>query len=207
MKGNSRPELRINGSGRMTGNPSPTRKRVLSGLATIRPELTKSTIMLPMRSLMLLAALGFSAADCAHSRAGAVVQPGAALQGVTFCQLLKAPAEFEGKTVRIRGIYRHALEENEFEPAECCPEQPHDRFHASINGNPVYPNARSERLIGKLSAGMSAIALVVFVGTLHGHVLEVERVERIEKLSHPKDKEHEPFWARQNCQVTYTLSE
>ena len=125
---------------------------------------------------------------------------GTLVQEVTFCQLAKNPAEFAGTPIRIRGIYRYALEENEFEPAECCPQQMRERFHARIDGNPMYPDAHSKRLARKLAKNMSATALVVFVGTLNGHLMEVEKVERIEKLSHPTDREHVPSWVPQNCE-------
>lgn len=160
-----------------------------------------------MKSITLLAALALLAIDYAQSAAGTISQPDAPAQDVTFCQLAKAPAEFAGKTIRVRGIYRYVLEENEFGPAECCPEKIPDRFYSSIDGNPMYPNARSERLARKLNARMSATALVVFVGTLNGHVLEVERVERIERLSHPKDRYHQPLWVPENCGANYVPSE
>jgi len=63
----------------------------------------------------------------------------------------------------------------------------------------MYPDAHSERLTKKLTKSMSATALVIFVGILNGHVMEVERVERIDKLSHPRDREHEPTWVPQIC--------
>ncbi len=180
--------------------------RITSELATRPQNPRKGTIILCMRSILILAALGHLA-DCAQSRAGALGKPDDVVQDVTFCHLAKSPAEFAGRTIRIRGIYRYALEENEFESAECCPDELGDRFHASIDGNPKYPNASSERLAQKLTARMSATAMVVFVGTLNGHTLEVERVERIEKLSHPKDKDHEPLWARKRCGVNHVPGE
>jgi hypothetical protein len=182
-------------------------QRVISGSATTRPELRNGTIMLCMKTLTLLAALVLLPTDYAQSAVGTTGQPDAPARDVTFCQLAKTPAEFAGKTIRIRGIFRYALEENQFEPAECCPEEMPLRFYAIIDGNPMSPNARSERLARKLTARMSATALVVFVGTLDGHVLEVERVERIERPSHPKDRDHQPLWVPQNCSVNHVTGE
>ena len=125
---------------------------------------------------------------------------------MSFCQLAKDPAEFQRKTVRVRGIFSWVLEEEGFEPPECCPERYSGHFYAIISGNPTYPNARSERLAKKLN-GMSGMALVVFVGKLNGRTLEVERVEKIEKLSHPKDRDHEPLWVPQNCGLNHAASE
>ena len=71
----------------------------------------------------------------------------------------------------------------------------------------MYPNAHSQRLARKLTSQMSATALVVFVGTLNGHILEVDRVERIERLAHPKDRDHEPTWVPQNCGLAHVPGE
>ena len=166
----------------------------------------KTANMLCMKSVAFLAALVFSATCYSQSAAGSV-GPEKPVQDVSLCQLSKAPSEFAGKTIRIRGVYRYALEMSEFEPAQCCPEKMRDRFRVSINGNPMYPDAHSQRLVRKLTSQMNATALVVFVGTLNGHVLNVERVERIEKLSHPKDRDHEPSWASQNCEQSHALGQ
>jgi hypothetical protein len=163
--------------------------------------------MLSMKTLMLLSALVLPATGYEQSATGLIGRPGTSVQDVSFCQLTKSPAQFAGRTIRVRGIYWYALEMNGFEPAECCPEKIGDHLHAIIDGNPMYPDAHSERLAWKLTAKMSATALVVFVGTLTGSVLEVERVESIEKLSHPKDRDHEPLWARQNCGPIHAPSE
>lgn len=155
--------------------------------------------MLSMKTLTLLVTVMLSAICYGQSATGLSNQPGASAKEVSFCQLAKSPAEFAGKTIRVRGIYWYALEMNGFEPAECCPEKTRLRFHAIISGNPAYSDAHSERLARKLTAKMSATALVVFVGTLNGSLFEVERVERIEKLSHPRDRNQEPRWARPDC--------
>jgi hypothetical protein len=154
-----------------------------------------------MKLLTFLAALILSAANCALSAAAPVDHPNSPVQDVSFCQLAKAPSEFEGKPIRIRGIYRYVLEGSNFEQPECCPGQPLERFHVVINGNPMYPDAHSERLARKLTANMSGIALVVFVGTFHGNVLEVDRVVGIERLSHPKDRDHDPLWVPRHCEL------
>jgi hypothetical protein len=166
--------------------------------------------MLYMKSIALMVALLLLSAARAQSAAGLVEQPDTPIQEVNFCQLAKTPAAFAGKSIRVRGIYRYVLEENDFGPSECCPEEMPGHFHAIINGNPMYPNAHSERLARKLAAQMSATALVVFVGTLSendGRVLNVDRVERIERLSHPKDRHHEPAWVPQNCGLGHVQGE
>lgn len=154
-----------------------------------------------MRLLASLAALSFIPTGLAQSAASSVGHPDRQIHNVSFCQLAKSPLAFAGKTIRVRGVYRYALWENSFEleSAACCPEESSNHFHLIIHANPMYPDRHSERLAQKLTAKMSAVALVVFVGELNGRVLEVEKVERIERLSYPKDRYQEPSWLRQNC--------
>ena len=163
--------------------------------------------MLFMKSLTFLAPLILSVANYAQSAAAPVDPPNSPIHDVSFCQLAKAPSEFAGKLIRIRGIYRYVLEESDFEQPECCPEQVLERFRVVINENPMYPDAHSERLARKLTARMSGIALVVFVGALHGDVLGVDRVERIERLSHPKDSDHDPLWVPRHCELRFSRFE
>ena len=151
-----------------------------------------------MKCLVFLAALSLFSAEYGQSQSGSTKQSSTLVRDVSFCQLAKDPAGFQGKNIRVRGIYRYVLEMSKFSPAECCPGKGSD-LKVIVDGNPMYPDSHSQRLARKLTAQMSATALVVFVGTMNGHVLEVDRVEKIEQLFHPKDRNHEPTWAAVDC--------
>src|SRR5256885_250830 len=42
-------------------------------------------------------------------------------QNLSFCELVKNPAAFSGKQIRLRAIYRYAFESQRLEPPTCCP--------------------------------------------------------------------------------------
>lgn len=142
--------------------------------------------------------LGFLLLAVASAYSAGAQQDQAA-QNVSFCLLSKTPADFAGQRIRIRGVFRFALEEEVLEQPECCLGKKLKNIRISINGNPMYPDKQSQRLTHELFKRSSGVALVVFVGTFDGRLLKVDRVERVERLVRPIDIDHDPAWVPNNC--------
>jgi len=129
-------------------------------------------------------------------------QAGGPYQTVTFCQLAANPSAYGGKRIKVRGIYRFVLEMNDLEQPECCPGKNLEKIAVIINGNPMFPDPNSQRLARKLWSSPDGVALTIFDGTLNGRVLEVERIERVDHLARPRDREHDPSWVPRGCAST-----
>jgi hypothetical protein len=121
------------------------------------------------------------------------------VQDVSFCMLSNRPTDFARQRIRIRGVFRFALEEEVLEQPECCLGGKVKKIRVSIDGNPVYPNAHSQQLTRELFKRASGVSLVVFVGTFQGGVLKVDKVEKIERLARPRDIDHDPVWVPRDC--------
>ncbi len=82
------------------------------------------------------------------------------LPTVSFCDLVREPAKYEGKTVRVKGIYRTSFEVSELTGPECL--GPRRRAWLSIAANqcPDSKNIGGEEFYGKL-------ADIVAIGTFH----------------------------------------
>jgi len=155
------------------------------------------TVQVPLLGLLLtLGALG----------SPALGQSGEQYQTVAFCILAANPSAYVGKHIRVRGIYRFVLEMNDLKPPECCPGEKLEKIVVIIEGNPMYPDPKSQRLARRLFGRPDGLALVVFAGSLNGRTLEVDRIERIEHLAHPRDREHDPSWVPRDCPSTGTGS-
>ncbi len=135
-------------------------------------------------------------------------QANQSIQDVNFCQLVKDPSAYAGIQIRLRAIYRFALEESDLEQPECCLDKILMKMRvAGPSGNPEYPDKftkKTDRLAKRLSKGMSGVALVDLVGKLDRGVFKVDRIERIVRLSRPSDLDHEPSWAPRNCAYPVT---
>jgi hypothetical protein len=125
------------------------------------------------------------------------------IENVTFCQIAENPSAYVAKQVRVRAIYRYALEERELEQPECCPGNKLGKMRVvGPSGNPDYPDQftrRANRLAKRLMNGMSGVALVDLVGRVDRGVFQIERIEQIERLSRPADRDHDPSWVPRDC--------
>jgi len=63
-------------------------------------------------ALTMLAATAFVCAPCLNSESQA--------ETVTYCQLLKTPSAFDGKLIRITGVYKYTFEVQRLFPSSCC---------------------------------------------------------------------------------------
>jgi hypothetical protein len=70
------------------------------------------------RACWLLGAL--STLVLAASALALPVNTGAQAETVTYCQLLKAPNAFDGKLIRITGVYKYSFEVQRLFPSTCC---------------------------------------------------------------------------------------
>jgi len=134
-------------------------------------------------------------------------QPGARVDEVTFCQLMKEPMAFVGKRIRIRAIYDYGFEVGFLRSPACCPERGPDvgvTFDPDMDGH-------SDAILHKLDKKGAGAALAVFVGRLDrvknvssrlpsGDRIEltVGRIEKVEK-SERRQQGRNPAWVPSNC--------
>ena len=127
----------------------------------------------------------------------------AVAQDVSYCDLARTPAQFSGKRVSVRAIYRYGFEVQSLDPPGCCPERAGKIW---LEMDPKLGRG-TLNLLHKFPKGMGLV-LATFTGTLetggpygdggYRSKFEIDRVEKIEATS----KVHsgrEPSWIPQNC--------
>lgn len=117
---------------------------------------------------------------------------------VTYCQILKAPNAFDGKLIRITGVYKYSFETQRLFPSTCCEDLDPKMW---IEFGEL--DARSRKRVHHFPKG-TGMVLGTFVGRL-GHspnpqgaqfTLTVTTVENVERVTKEIEK---ATWAPPLC--------
>ena len=126
------------------------------------------------------------------------VNAGAKAETVTYCQVLKAPNAFDGKLIRITGVYKYSFEVQRLFPSTCC-EDLDSKMWVEFGEL----DAKSRKRVHHFPEG-TGMVLGTFVGTL-GHspnsqgaqfTLTVTTVENVERVTKEIEK---ATWAPPLC--------
>lgn len=111
-------------------------------------------------------------------------------ESVTYCQLLKTPTAFDGKLVRLTGVYLYSFETQRFLPSKCC-EDLDPKTWVEFGGL----DPKSRKLVRRFPKG-TGMVLGTFVGKLEYAdspkfqgsqfkltITEVENVQRVARAS------------------------
>jgi len=120
---------------------------------------------------------------------------------VTYCQLLKAPSAFDGKVIRITGVYLYSFETQRLLPSSCCEDRDMKTWveFGKLDG-------KSSKLVRRFPKG-TGMTLGTFVGRVdygefHGSqfkftITAVESVDRVAKGSEIKKAAWAPPFCKQ----------
>jgi hypothetical protein len=120
---------------------------------------------------------------------------------VSYCQLLKAPSAFDGKVIRITGVYLYSFETQRLLPSSCCEDRDMKTWveFGKLDG-------KSRKLVRRFPKG-TGMVLGTFVGRLdYGEyqgsqfkftITAVESVDRMAKGSEIKKAAWAPPFCKQ----------
>jgi hypothetical protein len=130
-------------------------------------------------------------------------------QIVSYCELIKVPASFVGKRIRVRAVYSYMFEVSRLKSSTCCPDRDVPiwvDFDEEMEGG-------SKKLLHKFPKGMGFV-LATFEGTLQGggpygdggyrFKFAVDKIENLENKANPSP-EHHPAWIP-ICEASSTSS-
>jgi len=118
---------------------------------------------------------------------------------VNYCELVKNPSAFSGKRIRIRGIYRYALEVQRLEAPLCCSGNSTKiwvEIDADLEGN----SAKMFRKFPKDEGLVLATFTGMFeTGGSYGtfadrNNLKVDQIDRVEQTKRSSRKQDDPTW-------------
>jgi hypothetical protein len=119
---------------------------------------------------------------------------------VTYCQLLKSPNAYDGKLIRITGVYRYSFETQRLFPSRCC-EDLDPKMWVALGEL----DRKSRKLVHRFPEG-TGMVLGTFVGRLdYGHspnpqgaqfTLTITAVESVERVTTEIEK---VAWAPPFC--------
>ena len=146
--------------------------------------------------LCVLSTLVLLAASVLAPSVNAVTQA----ETVTYCQLVKAPNAFDGKLIRITGVYKYSFETQRLFPSNCC-EDLDPKMWVEFGDL----DAKSRKSVHRFPKG-TGMVLGTFVGRLDdGHspnphgarfTLRVTAVENVERVTKEIEK---VTWAPPMC--------